>query len=155
MKKQLVSLTLLIGLTIGCIGCAEKDQALVDTNSTTHASESLPEVHVPKVDNVDSAIMSLTNQEVEDYYPILCELSTYPSVNDIKNLDIPFQEKIDIINAINEAPDVIRYLGLQSNRQHLGESAANSPHPQVPDRCFENGREPVSLEPTTLPEDNQ
>lgn len=84
-------------------------------------------MHIPEVDNVDSAIMSLTDQEVEEYYPILCELSTYPSVNDIKRLDIPFQEKIDTINAINEAPEVIRYLGMQSSRQQLGESVAESP----------------------------
>lgn len=64
-------------------------------------------------------------------------------------MDLSHAEKVEAIEQINSAPPVIRQLGYQSPRTFLEESSATSPYSQVPDRCYENGREPTSLEGVT------
>lgn len=121
--------------------------------ASSGTTQALPDIQkVTSIQDLDRSIMELTDQEVAQHYVVLCELSTYPSRSDIASLtDLTQDQKLEAIEAINQAPEVIRYLGYQSVRPHLGESAATSPNPQVPDRCYENGRQPSSLNPSTSP----
>lgn len=118
--------------------------------SATVNAEALPEIKKAEVEDVDAAILALSDEDIESYYNVLCELSTFPQVADIRRTpDLSHQDQVAAIERINDAPPVIRLLGYQNPRVFLEESSVTSPYPQVPDRCFENGRTPTSLDGVT------
>ncbi|WP_237197560.1 DUF3558 domain-containing protein [Rothia nasimurium] len=156
MRNNIVSIVILSTLLLAGCG-ADSDITSSQSSETSRKSarssspdaSQLPQIKrvtADEVGDVDAAILALSDEEVDTWYPVLCELNTFPTESDIRSIvEMNQQEKVEAIEHINSAPPVIRLLGYQQPRSFLNESAQSSPDSQVPDRCWENGREPVSL----------
>ena len=111
MKKLGLAIIAII-FSYNIIGCSmNNSKAERNIQQDANSINELPRIKEASIKNVDAEILALHESDVEKYYNILCELSTFPSESDISSFDIPFEEKIMMINEINESPDVIRYLG--------------------------------------------